>query len=62
MGDYGGDLVAVCRGIGRKLGNTRAYEKAMRKEAPKKQCNRSQVQGSTFRVRDKDKIEDPKFS
>ena len=58
----------------------------MEKEAPKKQCNGSQVQGSTFsaasdrrsgqfdrkrdssvaeshtRVRDKDKIEDPKFS
>jgi hypothetical protein len=25
-------------------------------------CKRSQVQGSTFRVRDKDKIEDPKSS
>jgi len=27
-----------------------------------KKCNRSQVQGSTFRVRDKEKIEDPKSS
>ena len=25
-------------------------------------CKRSQVPGSTFRVRDKDKIEDPKSS
>ncbi len=25
-------------------------------------CKRSQVQGSMFRVRDKDKIEDPKSS
>ena len=25
-------------------------------------CNRSQVQGSTFRVKDKDGIEDPKSS
>jgi hypothetical protein len=25
-------------------------------------CNRSQVQGSTFKVKDKEGIEDPKFS
>jgi len=25
-------------------------------------CNRSQVQGSTFRVKDKEGIKDPKFS
>jgi len=29
---------------------------------PIRKGNRSQVQGSTFRVRDKDKIEDPKSS
>ena len=36
MGDYGGDLVTVCRGIGRKLGNTRAYEKTMERDLNEK--------------------------
>ncbi len=31
-------------------------------DTEKKYCNRSQVQGSTFRVKDKDGVEDPKSS